>query len=137
METDTRLPSGEWNGFYIENYRAGKGWMHLYLTFEDGQIHGEGTDYVGPWVAKGSYDLDSGRCNWVKEYVGRHDVQYEGTISDKGILGEWTIFSSGPFHIWPRNMKHFYENYLKQELDAPDPVVPSFSDSGVMEPCEV
>jgi len=28
--------------------------MHLYLQFENGKIHGEGTDYVGPWTASGS-----------------------------------------------------------------------------------
>ena len=121
METDPRCPTGEWNGFYMEDHRSARGWMHLYLKFEDGRIHGEGTDYVGPWVASGSYDIQTGRCSWVKDYVGKHNVQYDGMLSDKGITGEWTIFSSGPFHIWPRGMNHFNELYLKQELDAPAP----------------
>ena len=67
MENDNRLPTGEWNGFYVEDQRSPKGWMHLYLRFEDGKISGEGTDYVGPWVASGTYERDSGKCNWVKE----------------------------------------------------------------------
>jgi len=137
METDTRLPSGEWNGFYLEETRSGKGWMHLYLKFEDGKISGEGTDYVGPWVASGSYDLDSGKCGWVKEYVGQHNVRYAGIASDKGIMGEWTILSSGPFHIWPRGMNHMHENYLKQERDMPMPVPMPSGSGNVMEPVEI
>ena len=50
MENDNRFPTGEWNGFYLENHRSGKGWLHLYLQFQDGKISGEGTDYVGPWT---------------------------------------------------------------------------------------
>ena len=80
MELDNRLPTGEWNGFYLENHQPRRGWMHLYMSFEDGNIKGEGTDYVGPWTASGSYDLDTGLCSWVKQYVGRHRVDYRRHI---------------------------------------------------------
>ena len=55
MNNNSHFISGEWSGFYIETHRPGRGWMHLYLAFEDGKIRGEGTDYVGPWVATGQY----------------------------------------------------------------------------------
>ena len=117
--------SGEWSGFYLENHRSQRGWMHLYLNFEDGKIKGEGTDYVGPWVAAGTYDETSGYCNWTKNYVGQHQVQYEGRCSENGIQGQWTIFSSGPFHIWPRTHGHLNELYLREELELSDQFGPS------------
>jgi hypothetical protein len=127
METDNRVPSGEWNGFYLED-RPQRGWMHLYMSFKEGRIQGEGTDYVGPWTAGGWYDLELGTCGWVKNYVGRHNVSYEGQITDRGILGQWTILTSGTFHIWPRRFHELNELYLKQDLEAPvgpSPLVPS------------
>ena len=124
METDNRLPTGEWNGFYVESHQPKRGWMHLYLSFDNGSVKGEGTDYVGPWIAEGKYDLEARICHWEKRYIGRHRVNYSGLISDQGIRGQWEIaFLTGPFHIWPKGMNQFDEIYLHQELDQPDPTV--------------
>ncbi len=120
QETDNRLPTGEWNGFYIERARSGRGWMSMYLQFENGRINGEGTDYVGPWVATGSYDTDTGLCSWTKQYLGLHQVVYSGKASSDGIRGDWQInISSGPFHIWPMGMTNTGELYLKNEYELP------------------
>ena len=125
-ESDTRLPTGEWNGFYLESHQPRRGWMSLYMSFSNGKINGEGTDYVGPWVATGDYDLDSGICSWVKQYLGKHRVVYSGRVSDDGIHGQWEISHiSGDFHIWPKGMNQFNERYLKEELDAPASGPPS------------
>lgn len=111
--------SGEWSGFYLEKHRPERGWMHLFLTFEGGQIRGEGTDYVGPWIANGTYDETSGQCSWQKKYVGKHTVTYNGVCTDDGIQGNWRIFSEGRFHIWPKTHGRFNELYLKDELEMP------------------
>ena len=87
MQKEPALPSGEWNGFYFEKHRPQRSWMHLYLEFKNDQIRGEGTDYVGPWHAEGRYDLDTSRCEWVKQYVGKHQVFYRGDFGSQGILG--------------------------------------------------
>lgn len=130
QETDNRLPTGEWNGFYLESHRSGRGWMSMYLAFANGRINGEGTDYVGPWVATGSYDLDTGLCSWVKRYLGMHTVSYSGKVSGDGIRGDWELKSaSGPFHIWPRGMNNTNELYLTQDMDQPHPVSGGFEDS--------
>ncbi|MDA8563652.1 hypothetical protein N9L06_04280 [Mariniblastus sp.] len=121
MDNDNRFPTGEWNGYYLESHRSAKGWMHLYLQFEDGKVSGEGTDYVGPWTAAGEYDSQSGVCSWVKNYVGKHRVFYGGTYGAKGIVGEWSISGglNGPFHIWPRTMGDMNELYLTEDLTVP------------------
>ena len=124
MEIDNRLPTGEWNGFYIESHQAQRGWMHLYMSFENRQIKGEGTDYVGPWVASGNYDLNSEVCLWEKKYLGKHKVLYSGRITESGIQGQWEIsFCRGPFHIWPKKLGHLNELYLQKELAEPSPTI--------------
>ncbi len=111
--------TGEWNGFYIEKHHENRGWMHLYLEFDENQIKGEGTDYVGPWVLRGSYDSDSSECEWVKQYMGRHKVTYRGKLTSNGIVGEWVIAGllRGPFHIWPKRMTHLNEMYMTEDLE--------------------
>lgn len=126
MEKDNRFPTGEWNGFYIERHQPQKGWMHVYLSFSDGVIRGEGTDYVGPWTAAGDYDAETGVCSWVKTYLGKHKVFYGGQCGSRGILGKWNIGAiSGPFHIWPRSMGDMTELYLTEDLTVPAPEVDS------------
>jgi hypothetical protein len=56
----------------------------------------------------GSYDLATGRCEWTKRYLGKHQVRYRGTNDGHGIWGVWEIrllgglyLDRGGFHIWP------------------------------------
>jgi hypothetical protein len=122
MESDRRLPTGEWSGFYLENHQPRRGWMHLYMSFDDGKIKGEGTDYVGPWLVAGDYDLATGICTWVKQYLGKHQVIYRGTVGENGITGQWEIsFLTGEFHIWPKSLRHLDELYLADDLSQPQP----------------
>ena len=120
FESDNRLPSGEWSGFYLEDHQPRRGWMHLYINFQEQKIHGEGTDYVGPWVIQGSYDVENSVCQWTKQYQGKHRVLYEGKITANGIQGVWNIrgWNRGPFHIWPSNRLDLQNLYMKDELEA-------------------
>ena len=123
MELDKRLPTGEWNGFYLESHQPRRGWMHLYMSYENGKIKGEGTDYVGPWTAAGNYDLHTGVCSWIKRYVGKHHVESQGICGSNGIQGQWRIgpFAKGEFHIWPKSMHHLNELYLHEDLNQTIP----------------
>lgn len=116
-ETQSRFPTGEWSGYFMEG-RPERGWMHLYLSFDDGRITGEGTDYVGPWHIRGTYDELSGVCNWVKQYLGRHQVIYTGLNEGDGIVGQWTIgnYLDGTFHVWPKGHGGLDEMYLQEQL---------------------
>ncbi|MDG1873698.1 MAG: hypothetical protein P8J27_07290 [Mariniblastus sp.] len=132
MESDSRMPSGQWSGFYLEKHQPKRGWMHLYFAFNDGKIKAEGTDYVGPWVAEGQYDLTNLRCNWLKHYVAKHSVAYRGQISEKGIMGEWSVsLLSGQFHVWPKSLTVFDELYLSEDLKmAPQTPLPGVHPRG-------
>ena len=119
MNSQSLIPTGQWNGFYIESHQEQRGWMHQYLEFNDGELKGEGTDYVVPWTLQGKYDLSELKCVWIKSYVGKHDVTYRGTISKTGITGIWDIRESltGSFHIWPQHMTEFDSLYMQEDLE--------------------
>jgi hypothetical protein len=60
------------------------------------------------YTVSGTYDPVTGRCEWVKQYVGRHAVAYRGVADGSGVWGVWEIrllnglySDRGGFHIWP------------------------------------
>ena len=119
MNSQALIPTGQWNGFYIESHQEQRGWRHQYLEFDDGELIGEGTDYVGPWTLQGQYDLSELKCVWIKSYVGKHDVTYRGMISKTGITGIWDIreLNTGSFHIWPQHLTEFDSLYMQEDLE--------------------
>jgi len=120
-ETDPRFPSGPWTGFFLQPLIPGRHLMDLRMNFSQGQITGEGRDWVGPFVIRGSYDLADGRCRWHKRYVGKHDVYYQGFNEGKGIWGVWEIPTTwrGGFHIWPEGMADPTDRHLAAEVEPP------------------
>lgn len=107
-ESDSRLPSGRWTGWWEQGSQRGK--MQLHLTFEEGRVFGEGRDAVGDFTFGGSYSLERGRADLLKTYLGGHYVDYQGAITERGIKGEWLlkligrVIDAGPFHIWPEKL---------------------------------
>lgn len=99
------FPSGEWKGFYT--YRMGPGGdkheMQFLFEFQDGQISGMGSDPVGAFTWKGSYQLKALIVNMTKSYP-THWVEYQGHVDENGIWGTWTLSGlKGGFHVWPIN----------------------------------
>src|SRR4051794_34784171 len=96
-------PSGAWRGYW-EQAGYGRQPMHdLVLRFGGGQVEGSGRDCIGRFTFAGTYD-DRGSVTLVKQYVGRHRVQYQGTYDGEGtIYGRWSIYDvySGPFALSP------------------------------------
>ena len=100
--SDHQFPSGQWVGFYTYAGRTRKYLMDLTLEFKKGVLTGEGADGIGLFVISGNYSEPNGECSWVKQYVGRHAVDYQGYREGKGIWGTWVVgLGKGGFHIWP------------------------------------
>jgi hypothetical protein len=120
-ETDPRFPSGPWRGFFLMTHLPGRHQMELHLSFRQGVMTGEGRDWVGSFLIRGKYNLDDGKCQWTKRYIGKHDVAYQGYNEGKGIWGLWEIppSSRGGFHIWPTAMGDPTSPHLAEALDAP------------------
>jgi hypothetical protein len=127
LETDPRFPSGRWVGFFVQKQVApGRHQTELHLTFREGQMSGEGRDWVGKYTVRGRYSLQDGRCHWTKQYLHRHAVFYTGFNEGKGIWGTWNIPPSdrsvelhGGFHIWPEDMPEPSGEHLTEEADVP------------------
>ncbi len=96
-------PSGEWRGYWDQTAFGRQPMGPLLLRFHDGRIDGEGRDIVGPFTFTGDYD-EHGAVRLVKQYLGRHQVFYQGTYDGEGtIFGKWRIhpFWSGTFALSP------------------------------------
>jgi hypothetical protein len=121
LETDPRFPSGPWVGFFLQKSLPGKHQMELRLTFQAGNLQGEGRDWVGQFLVHGRYDVADGKCYFTKKYLGKHDVFYQGYNEGKGIWGVWEIgqLARGGFHIWPEAMGAPTDDQLVAEADVP------------------
>lgn len=120
LESDHRFSSGRWTGYWQQGTVQAR--MRLTLTFSGGVVSGEGSDPVGPFTFRGTYDVGSGRCDMVKHYQS-HRVRYTGDADEDGIRGQWEIrrwvFSQrGAFALWPSG-EGIAEH---EELEAEEPV---------------
>ena len=117
LEQHPNFRSGGWQGFYTyaQGPGADKNPMAFILEFKDGIILGSGSDPVGAFSWRGTYDVDQMTCIIIKSYLGKHEVFYEGNVDENGIWGMWKImWTSGGFHIWPKG--HENENALKEQM---------------------
>ena len=123
LESDPFYPSGPWTGFFLQQQPLppGRFWMTLHLTFAEGLIDGEGTDGVGNFSLRGTYNKDTGEVVMHKGYIGQHDVLYKGYNEGKGIWGTWNIreLLTGGYHIWPKDMPDPTMPRLEKEVDLP------------------
>jgi hypothetical protein len=102
--------------------------MDLHLTFREGTMTGEGIDRIGRFLISGRYDVSEGKCGWIKRYVGKHSVDYQGFNEGKGIWGSWRIPPlHGGFHIWPVGMGESDVDQLGEEREVPQLVGVSVS----------
>ena len=109
-EADPRFPSCPWTGFFQQSWIAPRRFeTNVDLRFQGGELWGEGRDWVGRYTVRGTYDPAAGRCEWTKQYLGKHSVSYLGYNEGNGIWGVWEIRAlfglyrdHGVFHLWPR-----------------------------------
>jgi hypothetical protein len=97
-------PSGEWEGFWVQEHWGRQPMRGFRLNFRGGEITGGGRDVIGAFTFAGAYDTTTGRVLMVKQYLGLHRVAYDGTPDGEGsIAGTWSIGTdrTGSFLIRP------------------------------------
>jgi hypothetical protein len=75
--------------------------MHdLRMAFADGKVRGAGRDVVGDFLFNGTISPD-GDVVMVKQYIGRHSVNYTGKYDGEGLMeGRWFLgLFRGPWMI--------------------------------------
>ncbi len=127
QETDPRFVSGPWVGFFLDDRMPGKHWMELHLDFVNGVLSGEGKDFVGEFLVNGTYNLEDGKCQFIKQYFNKHAIDYSGFNEGKGIWGTWIltwagITNRGGFHIWPKQFGSSDPSSLKESKKIPNQV---------------
>lgn len=124
-DLEQELPSGRWVGFYDYPHDRRRHRMDLRLEITTGRISGTGIDPVGRFVISGRVHEDR-RVNWVKTYLGRHDVLYEGFADHNGIWGTWEIppWTTGGFRIWPAQWGEGFARKMEESapIDVEDAV---------------
>jgi hypothetical protein len=117
----SEFPSGPWRGYYLYASSEVRHRQELSLTFKDGVMLGEGLDGVGRFAVHGRYGIETGEAEWVKSYVGGHDVFYHGYREGKGLWGTWVIRgeSHGGFKIWPQGSGEGEEEEERAEQEVP------------------
>jgi hypothetical protein len=104
MRSADVYPSGEWEGFWVQDLYGRQPMEAFTLRFAAGEISGCGRDVIAPFTFRGTYDEKTGTLLMVKQYLGRHRVTYRGRPDGEGcIQGTWHIgdLSSGPFLMRP------------------------------------
>lgn len=94
-EFEISLVSNNWNGFFVQEGQ--KNDMFLNMGVNGGSIFGTGSDEVGAFVLRGK--SDGGDFNFVKKYLGQHQVLYFGKVQggagSRSVRGKWTIPEAG------------------------------------------
>jgi hypothetical protein len=103
MDQDPKRPPApilSCEGWWEQDHLGRQPMEDLRLRFGGGRIEGSGRDMVGPFVFSGTIS-EAGQVGLVKQYLGRHRVDYHGTYDGEGVLwGQWQIgFDHGPWMI--------------------------------------
>lgn len=64
------------------------------LNIFNGQVKGQGRDDVGEFTINGDWN-PNGQVAFVKQYIGQHNVHYEGSFDGLHVQGQWKIPSAG------------------------------------------
>ena len=82
------LPS-KWEGYWLQGSSRGD-MVFEKMTVDNGVVEGMGSDGVGEFEIKGTHDKDG--VKFVKQYIGKHAVEYEGKFVNEGVIeGKWSI----------------------------------------------
>ncbi|CAK9881829.1 unnamed protein product [Sphagnum jensenii] len=90
-----------WNGYWIDGSQRGDMTAELFIA--DGhKIYGGGSDEVGDFTWTG--ECHGSQVHMIKQYIGQHQVLYNGKIKGATMDGTWLIHdgwwhSKGAFHL--------------------------------------
>jgi hypothetical protein len=90
----TKFEGGAVEGKYYQ-YDQGFDMFFDFFSLREGRVSGQGHDGIGPFTMAGNYD-NQGKVSFIKQYVGKHAVEYNGNIVCDNfggfkIEGHWTI----------------------------------------------
>lgn len=100
------LDTQHWKGSFTLDGRTYPMQTNIYVS-ESG-VFGLGKDAEGVFVITGVYNPTNNRLNYIKSYLGRYNISYDGTMFDDGqflvVNGNWTLSTGqeGTFEMYQR-----------------------------------
>ncbi len=80
-----------------------------HLNIFKNKVKGKGTDEVGEYTISGELKPDN-TVTFVKQYIGKHSVNYEGTFDQIRICGKWNIPSQNKSDTFQISKNYAYWN---------------------------
>jgi hypothetical protein len=90
----------ECEGWWEQPIFGRQAMSQLRMAFAEGRVRGAGRDIVGEFLFNGTISPD-GDVVMVKQYIGRHSVNYVGKYDGEGLMwGRWSLgIFRGPWMI--------------------------------------
>lgn len=94
----------EWNGSFQTNGQQNQ--MKIYLFVDPSGIFSLGKDGEGVYVIKGSYNPSSAQLSFIKHYIGKYQIQYQGSMFNDSrfliVTGSWQTSHgmNGSFEVY-------------------------------------
>ena len=77
-------------GWWEQDWHGRQPMHELQLAISGDRLSGKGWDMVGPFTLQGQ--VTGNLVTIIKQYLGRHRVEYYGTYDGEGLLaGQWRI----------------------------------------------
>jgi hypothetical protein len=88
------------DGWWEQPILGRQAMRELRMAFAEGRVRGAGKDIVGEFLFNGTISPD-GQVVMVKQYIGRHSVNYVGNYDGEGLMwGRWSLgLFRGPWMI--------------------------------------
>ncbi len=123
LDSNARQPSAasvDCEGWWEQWIYGRQPMTELRLAFCEGRIRGAGVDIIGTFVLNGLLSPD-GNVVMVKQYIGKHSVDYVGKYDGEGRLwGTWRLGSmTGPWSIQIKRSRQAIADEI-QELSPID-----------------
>lgn len=82
-----------WRGYWLHEGQKGPMDIDEFIieACPNGRVLGKGKDMVGEFTFEGTFDPSNRSCTFVKQYIGQHQIFYQGTLDSTatGIEGHW------------------------------------------------
>lgn len=89
---------GRWGGWWEQQTFGRQEMTGLVLDIDpSGAVSGSGTDCIGAFHFRGRFGP---RVTLVKQYVGRHALEYDGENTGEGVYGMWRTPGMPPIPGW-------------------------------------
>lgn len=125
------LDTEQWKGSFTLDGRTYPMQTNIYVS-ERG-VFGLGKDSEGVFTITGVYNPTNNRLNFVKSYLGRYHITYDGQMFDDGqflvVKGEWDLSTgqSGEFEMYQRIEGRFVQcQQFYQPPPPPQGFLPTF-----------